>query len=198
MVYRLFKAVRVVPSRDDALCLYAALVTDTGSFRYRNTTPGVHLIAADLLRRAHVNPLFVSQRLYEAHRVSDLRILGAVLRGLRTTPDGRVAWVEVPQRIVRRASPEIIDELVNYPRAIEGVEVALAMREAPESGHVRVSLRSKGQVDVDVVARAFGGGGHMAASGCTVPGTLSHARERLLAEIRKHLPPRTDGRPARR
>lgn len=189
MIYRLFRAMRVAPSSDDALCLYAALVTDTGSFKYRNTTAEVHEMAADLLRCGRIHPMIVSQHLYEAHRVGDLRLLGDVLRRLRTTAAGRVAWVEVSRRLLRRAGPEIIDELVNYPRAVKGVEVALALREAPRGGEVRVSLRSKGAVNVDTIARAFGGGGHLAASGCTVPGTLARARARVLAEVRKHLSP---------
>lgn len=192
MIFRLFKAMRIVPSKEAALCLYAALVTDTGSFKYRNTTPTVLRIGAELLQLAKVNPMFVSQQLYEAHRASDLRLLGEVLCGLQTTPDGRIAWVEVPRRMLQRAGPEIIDELVNYPRAVKGVEVAFAMREAPTpngaaSPSWRVSLRSKGVVDVDLIARAFGGGGHMAASGCTVPGTLAQARARILREVRKYL-----------
>lgn len=187
MIYRLFRAMRVPPSKEAALCLYAALVTDTGSFKYRNTTPEVHRIAADLLRRARINPMYVSQRLYEAHRAGDLRLLGQILQRLRTTSDGRIAWVEVPRALVRQAGPEIIDELVNYPRAVKGVEVALALREAPKDRAVRVSLRSKGAVNVDLIARAFGGGGHMAASGCTVPGTLAQARACVLREIRRHL-----------
>lgn len=194
MIYWLFQAMHVRPSREDAVCMYAALVTDTGSFKYRNTTPDVHLMAADLIRLGRINPMVVSQHLYEAHQITGLQALGEVLRGLQRTPDGRIAWVEVPRRLVARAGPDIIDEIVNYPRAIKGVEVAAALRESPQPGAVRASLRSKGSVDVDRIARAFGGGGHMAASGCTVPGTLRQARARLLAEIRKHLP--RDGRPA--
>ena len=194
MIYQLFRAFRRFPSKDDALCLYAALVIDTGSFKYRNTTPLVHRIAADLLQRAKVSPLVVSQGLYETHNRQGLRALGAILQRLQATPDGRVAWVEVPRWLVRRAGPEVMDELVNYPRAIKTAEVAFAMREhAP--GNVRVSLRSKGRVDVDRIARAFGGGGHLAASGCTIKAPLARARRRLLAEIRKYLP---HGRSARR
>ncbi|MBI4227126.1 MAG: bifunctional oligoribonuclease/PAP phosphatase NrnA [Candidatus Omnitrophica bacterium] len=198
MIYRLFRAFRIAPSKDDALCLYAALVIDTGSFKYRNTTPEVHRIAADLLERARISPLVVSQQLYETHHLRGLRTLGVVLRRLQATPDGRVAWVEVPRRLVRQAGPEILDELVNYPRAIKTAEVAFAMREhGPRN--VRISLRSKGRVDVDRIARAFGGGGHLAASGCTIRGSLSSARRALLAEIRTHLPSvPSHGRPARR
>lgn len=198
MIYQLFRAFGRFPSKDAALCLYAALVIDTGSFKYRNTTPLVHRIAADLLQRAKVSPLVVSQGLYETHNRQGLRALGAILQRLQTTPDGRVAWVEVPQRLVRRAGPEVMEELVNYPRAIKTVEVAFAMRE-PAPGTVRVSLRSKGRVDVDRIARAFGGGGHLAASGCTIKAPLPRARRRLLAEIRKYLPrPASHGRSAHR
>lgn len=198
MIYELFRTFRITPSKDDALCLYAALVIDTGSFKYRNTTPKVHRIAADLLEWAKVSPLVVSQGLYEVHHRRGLRALGAILQQLQATPDGRIAWVEVPRRLVRRAGPEIMDELVNYPRAIKTVEVAFAMRESAP-GTMRVSLRSKGRVDVDRIARTFGGGGHLAASGCTIHGSLPRARRRLLAEIRKHLPSSgPHGRSARR
>ncbi|OGX41613.1 MAG: hypothetical protein A3C53_08100 [Omnitrophica WOR_2 bacterium RIFCSPHIGHO2_02_FULL_68_15] len=194
MIDRLFRAFRVAPSKEDALCLYAALVIDTGSFKYRNTTPEVHRIAADLLQRSKVSPLVVSQNLYEVHNLRGLRALGAILQRMQVTSDGRVAWVEVPRRLVRRAGAEVMDELVNYPRAMKHVEVAFAMREYA-AGTVRVSLRSKGRVDVDRIARAFGGGGHLAASGCTIKAPIPRARQQLLAEIRKHL---SDGRPARR
>ncbi len=193
MIYRLFRAMHVTPSKEAALCLYAALVTDTGSFRYRNTTPEVHRIAADLLRWARVSPLVVSQLQYDSNQTAHLRGLGEGLQRLRVTPDGRVAWVEVPKALMRRIRSEMIDELVNYPRAIKDVEVAFCMRETPTHG-VRINLRSKGPVDVDRIARTFGGGGHKAASGCTVPGTLAQARRRMLATILRFLP---HGRPAR-
>lgn len=196
MIYWLFQAFKVAPSKADALCMYGALVIDTGSFRYSNTTPDVHHVAADLLRRGRINPLWVSQQLYETHRLRGLQALGMILQGMRATPDRRVAWVEVPQALVRRAGPEVLDELVNYPRSIKSVEVAFAMREhGPKN--VRINLRSKGRVDVNKIARAFGGGGHAAASGCRMSASLPEARRRLLAEITKHLPS-PHGRAARR
>ncbi|MBI4313266.1 MAG: bifunctional oligoribonuclease/PAP phosphatase NrnA [Candidatus Omnitrophica bacterium] len=197
MIYRLHRAMHVPISKAAAVCMYAALVTDTGSFKYRNTNSAVHRIAADLLKIGKINPMIISQHLYEAHRLKDLRLLGEILTSLKSTPDGRVAWVEVPRALMRKVGSEVIDELVNYPRAVKGVEVAIAMREPPQKGEVRCSLRSKGAVDVDKIARVFGGGGHMAASGCTVSGTLPQARQKMLAEIQKHLPKR-NGRTAHR
>ncbi len=187
MIYQLYQAMKVPFPKDAAYCMQAAIVTDTGSFKYRNTTASVLRMAADLIQRGKVSPLEISQNLYESHRLKDLKILGDILRRLKSGAGGRVAWVEVPRALMRRAGPEIIDELVNYPRAIKKVEVAMAMRESLDQHAVRVSLRSKGRVNVDMVARAFGGGGHRAASGCTVKGNLAQVRQQLLREIKKRL-----------
>lgn len=188
MIYRLYRAFRVTPSREEAACLYISLVTDTGSFRYMSTTPEVHRIASELVSLG-ISPLKVAQDLYECHSPADLRFLGRILHSLRSTAGGRVAWMEVPYRLLRRhrPGPEIQDELVNYPRAVRTAEVAFVLREHSPSRSVRVSFRSKGTVDVNRVARRFGGGGHMAASGCTVQGTLAQARARVLRTVREEL-----------
>ncbi len=188
MIYRLYQAFRLKPTRQEALCLYVSLVTDTGSFRYINTTPVVHRIAAELIGQG-VSPLKVAQRLYETHSPGDLKFLGTVLRSIRNSADGEIAWLEVPLTLLKstRAGNEIIDELVNYPRSVGSAEVAFVLRESPERGKIRVSFRSKGNVDVNDVARAFGGGGHRAASGCTVEGTLAEARQKVLRVVRQAL-----------
>ncbi len=192
MIYRLYEAFHLKPRREEALCLYVALVTDTGSFRYMNTTPAVHRIAAQLIATG-VSPLKVAQHLFESYSPSDLRFLGTVLRSIKHTSDGQIAWLEVPSKLLRaaKASPEIVDELVNYPRSIGSAQVAMLFREAGGPGKVRVSFRSKGQVNVDGIARQFGGGGHWAASGCTVEGTLAQARAKVLRVVRTALGPRS-------
>jgi phosphoesterase RecJ-like protein len=186
MIYRLYRSFHLKPSPAEALCIYVSLVTDTGSFRYMNTTPAVHRIASALIATG-VSPLKVSQQLYESRRPSDLKFLSTVLSSLQYSRDGRVAWLEVPFALLKstRASPEIIDELINFPRSLRSAEVAAVFRESPEAGKIRVSLRSKGVVDVNRVARVFGGGGHMAASGCTVEGTLEEAKVKVLKVARK-------------
>lgn len=186
MVYRLYRVFGVRPSRGEATCLYVSIVTDTGSFRYRSTTPAVHRIAADLIATG-ISPLRVAQDLYECHSPNDLRFLGAVLAGLRSTPDKKIAWLEIPRALFRRfrPGPEIVDELVNYPRAVRTAEVAFVLRQPASDGKIRISFRSKGRVDVDRIARHFGGGGHLAASGCTVEGTLPKARKQVLHVARK-------------
>ena len=189
MIWRLYRAFRLRPTRDEALCMYVSIVTDTGSFRYRSTTPAVHRIAAGLIETG-VSPLQVAQDLYECHSGPDLRFLGRVLSGLKQSDRGRVAWVEVPYALFKkcRPGPEIVDELVNYPRAVRTAEVAFVMRQQEPAGPIRVSFRSKGRVNVDALARRFGGGGHMAASGCRLDGTLARARSRILRAVREVLP----------
>ncbi len=186
MIYRLYEAFGVTPSRDEALCMYVSIVTDTGSFRYMSTTPEVHRIASDLIARG-VSPLKVAQDIYECHSPSDLRFLGRVLTSLKSTPDGRISWVEVPHWLLKtcRPGPEIIDELVNYPRSVQTAEVSFVLREQTLDGKIRVSFRSKGRVDVNRIARSFGGGGHRAASGCTIEGTLSRVRQKVLKAARQ-------------
>ncbi|MBI3322182.1 MAG: bifunctional oligoribonuclease/PAP phosphatase NrnA [Candidatus Omnitrophica bacterium] len=188
MIYRLYRAFKVRPTREEALCMYASIVTDTGSFRYMSTTPEVLRIAADLVERG-VSPLQVSQELYECHSVSDLKFLGKVLATLRQLHNGKIVWVEVTASMVRagRPGPEIMDELVNYPRAVRTAEAAFILREQPSKKQVRVSFRSKGRIDVNAIARTFGGGGHMAASGCTIEGTLDQARARVVREVERAL-----------
>lgn len=186
MIYRLYEAFRVKPTRDEALCMYVSIVTDTGSFRYMSTTPEVHRIASDLIS-CGVSPLKVGQDIYECHSPSDLRFLGKVLSSLKCTPDGKISWVEVPHPLLKgcRPGPEIVDELVNYPRSVRTAEVSFVLRDQSSDGKIRVSFRSKGRVDVNKIARSFGGGGHLAASGCTIEGTLAQVRQKVLKAARQ-------------
>lgn len=188
MIYRLYRAFRLKPSKEEALCLYTSLVTDTGSFRYMNTTPAVHRIASELIATG-VSPLRVAQELYESKTAQDLRFIGNVLRTIRHSPDNRIAWLEIPLATLRasKTSPDVLDELVNFPRSVRSAQVAFVLRETPEPGKIRVSMRSKGTVNVDRIARVFGGGGHVAASGCTVSGTLAQARAKVLRVVRQAL-----------
>ena len=187
-IFRLYEAFKVTPTRDEALCMYVSIVTDTGSFRYMSTTPEVHRIAAALIGRG-VSPLKVAQDIYECHSPADLRFLGKVLTTLKSTPDGKISWVEVPYKLLTscKPGPEIIDELVNYPRSVQTAEVSFVLRQQSLDGKIRTSFRSKGRVDVNQIARSFGGGGHRAASGCTVEGTLPQAREKVLQKVRQAL-----------
>lgn len=180
-VYQLISAAGWEITEPIANALYAAIVTDTGGFRYENTTPDSHLIAAHLLTFG-AQPQVIAREIYESRSEAATRLLGAALSTLRVEGDGMVASVIVSRDMYRQAgaSDDDAEGLVNYPRAVAGVEVAIALREVDER-QVRVNLRSKQFVDVSRLAARWGGGGHARAAGCTLQAPLERAREEVVA-----------------
>jgi phosphoesterase RecJ-like protein len=183
MVYELIRAWGLPISREIALCLYTTLLTETGSFRYSNTKPATLRMAADLLE-CGVQAAAVSQAIYDRNSPGRLKLLGELLRGMERHPGGKIAWVTVTQDIFRATgtSPEDTEEMVNYPRSLKGVEVAVLFREVNATQY-KVSLRSQGRVNVANVAETFGGGGHRNAAGCTVQGDLADVKGRVLNAV---------------
>ena len=183
MVYELIRAWGVPLSRDIALCLYTTLITETGSFRYSNTTPSTFRMAADLLD-CGVDGAKVARALYDRNSPGRLRLLGEVLRGMERHPGGKIAWVTLTQDLFKTTgtSPEDTEDMVNYPRSLNGVEVAVLFRELNPTQY-KISLRSQGRVNVAAVAEGFGGGGHRNAAGCAVQGDLASVRARVLGAV---------------
>jgi bifunctional oligoribonuclease and PAP phosphatase NrnA len=184
MVFDLVRALGLRLTPAVALNLFAAIHTDTGSFRYSNTTPRTFRIAAELAA-AGADPALVSDRLYQQRAPDSLVQLGEVLRRVRISDDGQVAWLTVPRGVVSRELLEA-EDLVGYPRSVRGVKVAVLFTEE-EPGKVKASLRGKGEVPVNAIAHRFGGGGHANAAGCTIPGTLEEAAAAVLQAVRESL-----------
>jgi bifunctional oligoribonuclease and PAP phosphatase NrnA len=184
MVYALIVALGLPVKPAIATNLFTAIHMDTGSFRYSNVTPATFRIAADLVA-AGAAPAFVSAQIYERRTPEALEELGRVLGRVQVSPDGRIAWLALPAGFVRSVFVEA-EDLVNYPRSIGTVQVAVLLREG-EPGTVKVSLRAKGEVDVNRIAARFGGGGHPNAAGCVVSGTLEGATGEVLAAVRQAL-----------
>ncbi len=182
MIFRLAREAGVRISPEVATCLYTAVLTDTGSFCFHGTTERTFALAQELVRSG-ADPVRIAHNVYFSTQLSKMRLLGAALNGLQR--EGTLAWMHVDRDTMERCKPsdEDCEGLVNYALAIKGIEVALFFREQPD-GRYRVSLRSKGAVNVAAVAEALGGGGHECASGCAVEGPLSVATERLLAQLR--------------
>jgi phosphoesterase RecJ-like protein len=181
MIFRLAREAGVQISPEVATCLYTAVLTDTGSFRFSGTNESTFALAKELVR-CGADPVRIAHNVYFSNPLSKMRLLGAALTSLQR--DGSLACMHVDRATVEccQANEEDCEGLVNYALAIEGIEVALFFREQPD-GSFRVSLRSKGAVNVAAVAAQFGGGGHECASGCAMPGPLSAATRRLLAEF---------------
>jgi phosphoesterase RecJ-like protein len=185
MVYELAMLAGVTITREMATCLYTAVLTDTGSFCYAGTDARTFEVAADLVRHG-ADPAGIAQRMYFSNPASKMRLLGTALSNLHR--DGRVAWLWVTWEDLRHASAaeEDCEGLVNYAIGINGVDVAVFFRELSD-GRIRLSLRSKGDINVARVAEYFGGGGHSHASGCTVEGPLRSARDSILDYLRECL-----------
>lgn len=183
LVYRLVKAAGAAVTPEMATCLYTTLLTDTGGFCYGALQARTFALARDLVL-AGADPLRIAQDVYFSTATSKLLLLGAALSNLRR--EGRLAWLWVTHRDMVRtcAAEEDCEGIVNYAAAISGVEAAAFLRELPER-RIRISLRSKGNVNVAAIAEQLGGGGHKNAAGCTVEGPLSRALDEILEKMRK-------------
>jgi phosphoesterase RecJ-like protein len=182
MVYRLAKEAAVKITPEIATCLYTAVLTDTGAFMFEGTSEHTFELARELVL-AGADPARSARQVYFGHSTAKLRLLGAALSALQR--EGPLAWIWVTQEQMDRvgAKEEDCEGLVNYALSIGDVEVAAFFRELPD-GRFRVSLRSKGKLDVSQIASDFGGGGHACASGCAVDGPLHAAVESILGRIR--------------
>jgi bifunctional oligoribonuclease and PAP phosphatase NrnA len=182
MVYRLAREAGVRISPEIATCLYTAVLTDTGSFMFEGTNEHTFELARELVL-AGADPAHCARSVYFGHSTAKLRLLGAALSNLQR--EGPLAWIWVSSEQMERlgAKEEDCEGLVNYALSIQDVEVAVFLRELPD-GRYRVSLRSKGQLNVAAVAEQFGGGGHACASGCSLDGPLSVAVARIMAQLR--------------
>ncbi len=170
-----------------AASLYTALMTDTGGFRFSNTTPRCHAIAGQLLA-AGVDPEEMYRRVYASVPIGRLRMLRDALETLEVDPDLGLSWLSVPADAMERYGlrSEDLDGVVEHARSIEGTRLALFFRDLGY-GKVKVSFRSTGEVDVNRFARTFGGGGHARASGALIPGSLADVQRKVIDEARNYL-----------
>ncbi len=170
-----------------AQSLYAAILTDTGSFRFSNTSPRAHAVAAQLLA-AGVNPEEMYRRIYAQVSVGRLQLLREALGSLHSEPEIGLSWISVDAGVMERftVTSEELDGIVEHPRSITGTRLALFFRDLGH-GKVKVSFRSTGTVDVQKLASRYGGGGHAKASGALLTGALVEVREQVVGEAREYL-----------
>lgn len=186
LVHDLAVALHWTIPTEAARALYVGLLTDTGGFRFSNTTPRCLQVAGALLERG-VDPESIYEQVYASAPEGRVRLLADVLSTLVVEPNG-LAWVTVPPGALERhgATADDLDGIVEHPRSIAGVRLALLFRQIA-GGKVKVSFRSMGSVDVAALAHEFGGGGHAKASGATVEGPLAEAQTRVLEVARRIL-----------
>lgn len=182
LVYHLIKASRKKLTRDMATCLYTGIAFDTKLFKHSHPDRAL-FVCADLAIKG-ADPQQIAEDLFSHQTYETVKTLGLALSSMALHAEGRISTLHVDHNTYQMGGD--LDVVVDQAMSIDGVEVALFFKEE-KPGQQRVSLRSRGQVDVNEVARAFGGGGHQRASGCTMEGPLHDARHRLISEVGKHL-----------
>lgn len=181
LVYRLAQAAGVAITPAIATCLYTAVLTDTGSFCYAGTSAQTFAFAREMVL-AGADPAAIAQQVYFSNPAPKMRLLGRALGSLQCVE--AISWMHISEADLAAtgASCEDCEGLVNWALGIDGIEATAFFRELPGS-RFRVSLRSKGAIDVARIAQAFGGGGHRCAAGHVIDGPLDAARERVLAAL---------------
>lgn len=186
LVLKVIQALQVPVDRHIAQCLLAAVVTDTGSFRYPNTTAATLRLAADLVD-AGASVSDIVERAYETRSVGGLRLLGMALEAVQLNADRSIAWTAITPEMLATsgATREDITGIVAMVRQIDGIRIALLFEVTADG--IKVSIRSRGRARAHVIAEAFGGGGHQGAAGFTVRGELVQVIAHTLAAAEREI-----------
>jgi phosphoesterase RecJ-like protein len=187
LVFDLASALGLPLGADAARALYVGILTDTGAFRFSNTSPRVLEVASALLR-CGVDPESIYESVYSSAPEGRIRLTAEVLGTLVVEPEIGLAWVTVPPDALARhgATADDLDGIVEFPRSVAGVRLALLFRQLA-NGKAKVSFRSLGNVDAAELAHQFGGGGHRKAAGASIEGSLASVQERVLTAARAYL-----------
>ncbi len=185
LIYDLIIGAGDTPTLAEARALYAAIATDTGSFRYGNTTSRVHQITAHLIALG-VDPEDMYHRLYGGYTLARLSLLQRALAGIRTHDSLPIAWISLSATDMTEtgATRDDVEGIVEYARRLEGIEIAVLLRELPD-GRTKISLRTSGDTDVAAAARELGGGGHVKAAGVLLAESLADAVPLVLRVLEK-------------
>jgi phosphoesterase RecJ-like protein len=183
MVFELVRALGVRISTEIATHIYLAILTDTGSFHYSGITPRTFDICKQTLE-AGVDPVQVARMVYDSSHLGRLKLFGAVLSDMQIDKSGRIAIVYVDHVMARAAGGtyEDTEGLVNLPLTVKEIEAVVFFKQEKDNEY-RVSLRSKGDIDIGAVAKEYGGGGHKNAAGCTVRGNIDDLRRSLVEKV---------------
>jgi bifunctional oligoribonuclease and PAP phosphatase NrnA len=183
MVFDVVKALGVPLSVEIATHIYLAILTDTGSFHYSSISPRTFDICRECLE-AGVDPVRVARNVYDSNNMGRLKLFGAVLSAMQIDPTGRIAIVYLDHEMARAAGGtyEDTEGLINLPLTVKEIQAVVFFKQH-EGEEYRVSMRSKGPIDIGAVAKEFGGGGHKNAAGCTVTGAIDALQKLFVAKI---------------
>src|SRR5437762_10923073 len=185
MVFDVVRALGVSLTVEMATHIYLAILTDTGSFHYSSISPRTFDICREALE-AGVDPVLVARQVYDSNNMGRLKLFGAVLSAMQIDPAGRIAILYVDHDMARAAGGTYDDAegLVNLPLTVKEIQVVVFFKQE-EGDEYRVSIRSKGTIDVGAVAKEFGGGGHKNAAGCTVRGAIGPLQQMFVEKLER-------------
>ncbi len=186
VVVEIFKYFSLPFTKEEAKNLYVALSTDTGSFKYSNTTVRCHHVAAELIASG-INIEKINEELYSTYSLNKLQLYSYLLARVKTALDGQIAWVGLRREDLRRSQTtyEDTEGFIDFLKFLREVKVVFFMSETEHPNEVKVSFRSKGSYDVNKIATHFRGGGHKKASGCAIPTSLAKAEKLILDRVQK-------------
>jgi phosphoesterase RecJ-like protein len=194
MVFDVVRALGAPLSLDIATHLYLGIVTDTGSFHYSSLSPRTFDICRQLLE-AGVDPVRLSRQVFDSNTIGRLRMFGAVSQAMDVDPSGRIVALYLDRAIATAAGGDFddTDGLINQPLTVKDIQAVVFFKQV-EGNQYRVSMRSKGTIDIGAIAKTYGGGGHRNAAGCSATGPLDALRSTFVGLIARAI----DGRPADR
>ncbi|MFA5859063.1 MAG: bifunctional oligoribonuclease/PAP phosphatase NrnA [Elusimicrobiota bacterium] len=171
----------------ESKCLYTGIVTDTGRFQQSNATWQALRIASDLVK-AGVCPNEIFRNVYATKKVNTLKLLSLALATMKIVSNGKVVYQHVDRGMLKTTGTSLEDteEFVDYGLLIPGIEVSMLFYDTEVPNHTKVSFRSFGEINVNKIARKFGGGGHLRASGCTIIGGIEKAKRVILSELKAY------------
>ncbi|SCG83401.1 Bifunctional oligoribonuclease and PAP phosphatase nrnA [Proteiniborus sp. DW1] len=187
IIYEILEFMSVNIDKDIATSLYVAISSDTGSFKYDNTSPTTHIIASKLLNIG-IDINFINVNLYQSRSIEKTKLLMASLSTMEILEEGKIALVNVTRQMLQSCNATMSDgdNIIDFIRDIDGIEIACIFKEI-EDNVVKVGFRSKNYVDVSAIAKNFNGGGHKKASGCTIYTSIEEGKILVLKEIKNAL-----------
>ncbi len=186
-IFSLIRSLGFSVGKERAVSLYTAILMDTGAFQYANTTENTHQIVSSLLKEG-VDSAEIAEKVYQKPSFSRQKLLGLVLTALRKNSQGRIVWSRLTREMCREAEAKDSESggFINYIQSLEGAELALFFQETDKKNQIRISFRGKGkEIDVNDLARQFGGGGHKLAAGCLMEGSIEEVEDKILTAARE-------------
>lgn len=187
IIYSLLKDFEIQLNTDIATCLYTGIITDTGNFVYDNTTANTHKVVSELMAY-NIDLNTIAYNLYQNKSLNGIKFLGYILNHMKICFGGKIAIITITKELLEEFNVAFseIDGVINYARDIQGVEIAIMLKEVIEN-EIKIGFRSKNDIDVSRLAQRFGGGGHKKASGATLKGSIEEVRNKIEDQIRLDL-----------